>query len=117
MLQNVANENMNVTICYRNKHIQMNRYMEVEMLKLSLKEGQYVNIGDDIRVVYVGGNGKHGRLLIDAPRHMNISRSNNDPDPKRRKETFYPEPEISETAQKEIQRIIWNERQKMADKS
>ncbi|MFR2034232.1 MAG: carbon storage regulator [Agathobacter sp.] len=95
----------------------MNRYMEVEMLKLSLKEGQYVNIGDDIRVVYVGGNGKHGRLLIDAPRHMNISRSNNDPDPNRRKETYYPEPEISETAQKEIQRIIWNERQKMADKS
>ena len=94
MLQNVANENMNVTICYRNKHIQMNRYMEVEMLKLSLKEGQYVNIGDDIRVVYVGGNGKHGRLLIDAPRHMNISRSNNDPDPNRRKETYYPEPEI-----------------------
>ena len=26
------------------------------MLKLSLKQGQYVNIGDDIRVVYVGGS-------------------------------------------------------------
>ena len=24
------------------------------MLKLSLKQGQYVNIGDNIRVVYVG---------------------------------------------------------------
>ena len=28
------------------------------MLKISLKEGQYVNIGDDIRVVYVGRSGR-----------------------------------------------------------
>ena len=43
------------------------------MLKLSLKEGEYVNIGDNIRVVYAGGSGKNGRLMIDAPREMNIS--------------------------------------------
>ena len=84
------------------------------MLKLSLKEGQYLNIGDDIRVIYVGGNGKHCRLLIDAPRELNIARSDNDTNPARRKETYYPEPEISGEAQKEIQRIIWNERQKNA---
>ena len=34
------------------------------MLKLSLKQGQYVNIGDDIRVVYVGGSGNHARKKI-----------------------------------------------------
>ena len=35
------------------------------MLKLSLKEGEYVNIGDNIRVVYAGGSGKNaeGRLF------------------------------------------------------
>ena len=55
------------------------------MLKLSLKEGEYVNIGDNIRVVYAGGSGKNGRLMIDAPREMNISRSNNDPNPEKRK--------------------------------
>ena len=32
------------------------------MLKISLKQGQYVNIGDNIRVVYVGGTGNHGSL-------------------------------------------------------
>ena len=53
------------------------------MLKLSLKEGEYVNIGDNIRVVYAGGSGKNGRLMIDAPREMNISRSNNDPNPEK----------------------------------
>ena len=45
------------------------------MLKISLKQGQYVNIGDNIRVVYVGGTGNHGRLMIDAPKDVRIARS------------------------------------------
>lgn len=44
------------------------------MLKISLKQGQYVNIGDNIRVVYVGGTGNHGRLMIDAPKEVKIAR-------------------------------------------
>ena len=40
------------------------------MLKISLKQGQYVNIGDNIRVVYVGGTGNHGRLMIDVLQRM-----------------------------------------------
>ena len=84
------------------------------MLKLTLREGEYVNIGDNIRVVYAGGSGNNGRLMIDAPRDMNISRSNNDPNPEKRKDTYYPEPRISEEAQHEIKKIIWNERQKKA---
>lgn len=82
------------------------------MLKLTLREGEYVNIWDNIRVVYAGGSGKNGRLMIDAPTEMNISRSNNDPNPEKRKDTYYPEPRISEEAQHEIKKIIWNERQK-----
>ena len=42
------------------------------MLKISLKQGQYVNIGDNIRVVYVGGTGNHGRLMIDAPKDVRL---------------------------------------------
>lgn len=83
-----------------------------KMLKISLKDGQYVNIGDDIRVVYVGGSGNHGRLLIDAPREIRIARSTVEQNPERRKDTYYPEPEISRQAQNEIRRILWNERQK-----
>ena len=45
------------------------------MLKISLKEGQYVNIGDDIRVVYVGRSGSNGKLMIEAPKELRISRS------------------------------------------
>ena len=86
------------------------------MLKLTLREGEYVNIGDNIRVVYAGGSGKNGRLMIDAPREMNISRSNNDPNPEKRKDTYYPEPAISKEAQDEIKKILWNERMKAETK-
>ena len=84
------------------------------MLKLTLREGEYVNIGDNIREVYAGGSGKNGRLMIDAPREMNFSSSYNDPNPEKRNDTYYPEPKISEEAQHEIKKIIWNERQKKA---
>ena len=84
------------------------------MLKLSLKQGQYVNIGDNIRVVYVGGSGNHARLLIDAPRELNIARSTTEENPARKRETYYAEPGISREAQQEIKRILWNERMKAA---
>ena len=82
------------------------------MLKLSLKQGQYVNIGDNIRVVYVGGSGNHAKLMIDAPREVNIARSTVETDPARRQQTYYAEPRISKEAQQEIKRILWNERMK-----
>lgn len=82
------------------------------MLKLSLKQGQYINIGDNIRVVYVGGSGGHGRLMIDAPKDIPIVRSNIEENPERRRETYYPEEKISAEAQKKIQRILWEERHK-----
>lgn len=82
------------------------------MLKISLKQGQYVNIGENIRVVYVGGTGNHGRLLIDAPKEVRIARCTVEKDPERKKDTYYPEAAISKEAQDEIKRILWNERNK-----
>ena len=76
------------------------------MLKISLKQGQYVNIGDNIRVVYVGGTGNHGRLMIDAPKEVKIARSTVEQNPERRKDTYYPEPAISKEAQDEIKKIL-----------
>ena len=86
------------------------------MLKISLKQGQYVNIGDNIRVVYVGGTGNHGRLMIDAPKDVRIARSTVEQNPERRKDTYYPEPAISKEAQDEIKKILWNERMKAETK-
>ena len=86
------------------------------MLKISLKQGQYVNIGDNIRVVYVGGTGNHGRLMIDAPKEVKIARSTVEQNPERRKDIYYPEPAISKEAQDEIKKILWNERMKAETK-
>ena len=86
--------------------------MEVTMLKISLKPGQYINIGDDIRVVFAGGTGNNIRLLVDAPREIPIARSKAERNPERRKDTYYAEPGISEEAQNQIKRILWNEKMK-----
>lgn len=45
------------------------------MLKLSVKPGEYVLIGDDIKLVFTGGSSNNLRILIDAPRAYNIVRS------------------------------------------
>ena len=87
------------------------------MLKLSLKQGQYLNIGDNIRVVYLGGTGSHGRFMIDAPKEVNIVRSNVEQDPERNKDTYYPENPISKEAQSEIRRILRKEKEKAAKSS
>ena len=79
------------------------------LLKLSLKQGEYLNIGDNIRVVYAGN---HIRLLVDAPRDVNIARNKTETNPERRKDTYYAEPGISKEAQAEIKKILWNERMK-----
>ena len=82
------------------------------MLKLSLKQGQYVNIGDNIRVVYVGGSGNHARLLIDAPRELNIARSTTEENPARKRETYYAEPGISSESYLYLNFFLGNERMK-----
>lgn len=45
------------------------------MLKMSVAQEEYVMIGDDIKIVFLGGTGRHLRIMIDAPREMNIVRS------------------------------------------
>lgn len=48
---------------------------EVNVLKLTIKPGEFINIGDDVRVIYSGGSEGNIHLLIDAPRELNIVRS------------------------------------------
>ena len=45
------------------------------MLKLTIEAGEYVMIGDDIKVVFTGGTSHHARVLIDAPKTFKIIRS------------------------------------------
>ena len=43
------------------------------MLKLTLKPGDFIDIGSDIKVVFSGGSANNIHLLVDAPRELDIS--------------------------------------------
>lgn len=45
------------------------------MLKLTIKAGEYLLVGDNIKVVFTGGSASNMHVLVDAPRCMNIVRS------------------------------------------
>ena len=45
------------------------------MLKLTVKPGEYLLIGDEIKLVCAGGSSNNLRVLVDAPREMNVVRS------------------------------------------
>ncbi len=84
------------------------------MLKLTLHPGDFIDIGEDIRVVFSGGSANNIHLLVDAPREMNIARSTANG----RSDTasYRPEQKISPEAQKEIVDIIRREKKQMNQK-
>lgn len=45
------------------------------MLKLTVKPGEYLLIGDEIKLVFTGGSANNLRILVDAPKSMNVARS------------------------------------------
>lgn len=45
------------------------------MLRLTVAQEEYLMIGDDVKIVFLGGTGKHMRVMIDAPKEVNIVRS------------------------------------------
>ena len=75
------------------------------MLKLTLKPGQYIDIGADIRVIFSGGSANNIHLLVEAPREINIARSGTKNGGKN-----YREQPISREARREIAGILKRER-------
>ena len=61
------------------------------MLKLTLKPGEYINIGDNVKVVFSGGSANNIHLLVDAPREIAIVRSNANTNKDKDAKTFYKE--------------------------
>lgn len=42
---------------------------------MSVKNEEYLMIGDDIKIIFLGGGGGQTRIMIDAPKDVNIVRS------------------------------------------
>lgn len=84
------------------------------MLKLTLKPGDFIDIGNDIKVVFSGGSANNIHLLVEAPKELNIARSS--AGARKRPSPYYRESGISAQAQKEIQSILMREKHKRAHK-
>lgn len=88
------------------------------MLKLTVKPGEYLLIGDEIKLVFAGGSSNNLRILVDAPRSMNVARSSSlekygmAPEPGNEVK-HYKEREISPEAQEKIKAILMEERRKI----
>ena len=84
------------------------------MLKLTLKPGEFLSIGEDVKVIFSGGSANNIHLLIDAPREVAVVRSNANPlDGKKQTSPYYKEKGISKEAQREIAQIIKREKAKI----
>ncbi len=74
------------------------------MLRLSLSTEEYLMLGDDIKIVFLGGSNHHLRIMIDAPKEVNIVRSTvlekNNPELKKNSPSYYAEPNLPEKYRK-----------------
>lgn len=88
------------------------------MLKLTVKAGEYLLIGKEIKVVYTGGSGNNAHILIEAPRTMNIARSSTlekygmaaEPG---NEVKHHKDQELSSEAKEKIKAILMEERKKV----
>lgn len=45
------------------------------MLRMTVNTEEYIQIGDDIRIVFLGGSRNHTKVMLDVPKEINIVRS------------------------------------------
>ena len=45
------------------------------MLRLTVSPEEYLMIGDNIKIVFLGGSKNHLQIMVDAPRDVDIMRS------------------------------------------
>ena len=82
------------------------------MLRLTVSPEEYLMINDNIKIVFLGGTKNHLRIMIDAPREVNIVRSTvlenqiTDPEERAKLPKYYAEEEHPEKDRKKSNVII-----------
>lgn len=72
------------------------------MLRMSVATEEYLMVGDDIKIIFLGNTKSHTRIMIDAPRDVSIVRSSvlekdiTDAEEKKKLPKFYREEEHPE---------------------
>ena len=82
------------------------------MLRLTVSPEEYLMINDNIKIVFLGGTKNHLRIMIDAPKEVNIVRSTvlenqiTDPEERAKLPKYYAEEEHTEKYRKKSNVII-----------
>ena len=82
------------------------------MLRMSVKNGEYIMVGDDVKIVFLGGGAGQTRIMIDAPKEVNIARSRaiekriEDPELLAKMPKYYPQEEQPEKYKKKSKVVI-----------
>lgn len=82
------------------------------MLRMSVKNGEYLMIGDDVKVIFLGGGAGQTRIMIDAPKEINVVRSKamekriQDPELLAKLPKYHIEPEHPEKYKKKSNMVI-----------
>ena len=91
----------------------LNKNKEViDMLRLTVSPEEYLMINDNIKIVFLGGTKNHLRIMIDAPKEVNIVRSTvlenqiTDPEERAKLPKYYAEEEHLEKYRKKSNVII-----------
>lgn len=76
------------------------------MLRLTVNTEEYLKIGEDIKIVFLGGSKNHTRIMLDLPKEINVVRSKvienavSSPAEKKKLPHYHAEPELAEKYRK-----------------
>ncbi|MCM1161956.1 MAG: carbon storage regulator [Roseburia sp.] len=76
------------------------------MLRLTVSTEEYLQIGDNVKIAFLGGSKNHLRIMVDAPKEVNIVRSTvleqkiTDSAERAKLPKYYAEPELPEKYRK-----------------
>lgn len=83
------------------------------MLKLSLRPGEYLMIGQEVKVIFTGGTGNNIHVMVDAPKSVPVVRSRAAEKAGQVEPTaYYRDAELSLEAKKQIEYIINQDRRR-----
>lgn len=83
------------------------------MLRLTVSAEEYLLIGEDVKIIFLGGSKNHLRIMIDAPKELNVVRNKviegkiTDPAEKEKLPHYYAIPDLPERFRKK--KIIVND--------
>lgn len=90
------------------------------MLRMTVNTEEYIQIGDDIRIVFLGGSRNHTRVMLDVPKEINVVRSRalenhaKTAEEKKKISHYHAVPELEEKYRKK--KIVINDGAKTASK-